>query len=46
MTQHILRREICGRPGAAQVFKKSFDTDELFGALQKFCGFDKDRAQH
>jgi CheY-like chemotaxis protein len=43
ITQHILRREICGRPGAAQVFKKSFDTDELFGALQKFCGFEKNR---
>jgi CheY-like chemotaxis protein len=43
-TEQILRREICGRPGAAQVFRKSFDTDELFGALQKFCGFDNNRA--
>jgi CheY-like chemotaxis protein len=36
-----LKREICGRAGATQIFKKSFDTDELFGALQKFCGFEK-----
>jgi len=36
-----LRREICGRPGAAHIFKKSFDTDELFEALRKYCSFDK-----
>jgi CheY-like chemotaxis protein len=30
----ILKREICGRPGATHVFKKSFDTQELFLALQ------------
>ena len=41
MTVQILKRDICGRPGAAQIFKKSFDTDELFGALQKFCSFEK-----
>ncbi len=35
-----LRREIRGHPGAARVFKKSFDTDELFGALRKFCAFE------
>jgi len=34
-----LKRYIYGRPGAAQVFKKSSDTRELFGALQKYCGF-------
>ena len=45
LTKHILQRDICGRPGAVQVFKKSFDTDELFAALQKFCGFEKNRAQ-
>jgi CheY-like chemotaxis protein len=34
-----LMRDVCGKPGAAQIFKKSYDTDELFGALQKLCGF-------
>ena len=43
--EQILRREISGHPGAAKVFKKSFDTNELFGALQKFCSFDKIRAR-
>lgn len=33
-TQQILKREICGWPGAAHIFKKSFDTQELFLALQ------------
>ncbi len=41
LTEHNLRREICGRPGAAQIFRKSFDTKELFGALQQYCGFEK-----
>lgn len=41
VTKQNLRREISGRPGAAHIFKKSFDTDELFGALKKYCGFDK-----
>jgi CheY-like chemotaxis protein len=40
LTEQTLRRDICGRPGAAQVFKKSHDTAELFSALQKYCGFD------
>jgi CheY-like chemotaxis protein len=40
MTEQILKRDICGRPGAAQIFQKSFDTDELFGALKRYCGFD------
>ena len=35
--------EVYGKPGAAQVFRKSFDTDELFGALQKLCGFEYNR---
>jgi hypothetical protein len=39
-----LKRAICGRPGALRVFTKSFDTHELFEALQKFCGFQKHRA--
>jgi CheY-like chemotaxis protein len=36
-----LKREICGRPGATMVLKKSFDTEELFSALEQTCGFDK-----
>lgn len=38
-----LMREVCGKPGVVQIFKKSFDTDELFGALQKLCGFEYNR---
>ncbi len=38
-TRQNLMREICGRPGAVRIFKKSFDTNELFGELQLFCGF-------
>jgi twitching motility two-component system response regulator PilH len=34
-----LTREVCGRPGAAAFFQKSFKTEELFAALQKFCAF-------
>jgi CheY-like chemotaxis protein len=41
LTDQTLRRAISGHPGAAQVFTKSFDTQELFDALQKFCGFQK-----
>jgi len=40
-TENMLKREIGGHPGAVSVLKKSFDTDELFGALQKYCGFAK-----
>jgi CheY-like chemotaxis protein len=40
ITQQSLMREDCGKPGVARIFKKSFDTDELFGALQKLCGFE------
>jgi len=36
-----LKREICGWPGAFQVFRKSFDTQQLFHALEKFCSFRK-----
>jgi CheY-like chemotaxis protein len=38
-TVQLLQRDICGRPGAAHIFKKSFDTDELFGAVKKYCSF-------
>jgi hypothetical protein len=40
LTEQKLAREICGRPGAARIFRKSFNTDELFGALQEVCGFE------
>jgi len=42
ITQQSLMREDCGKPGVARIFKKSFDTDELFGALKKLCGFEYD----
>src|ERR1700690_1748900 len=40
VTEQTLRREIGGRPGAAHIFKKSFDTEALFSALKKFCAFE------
>ena len=43
ITVKSLMREVCGKPGVARIFKKSFDTDELFGALQKLCGFEYNR---
>ena len=42
-TEQTLREPICGRPGAAQVLRKSPDTRELFGAIQKFCKFGSDQ---
>jgi CheY-like chemotaxis protein len=42
LTERSLTQEISGHPGAAHVFRKSFDTSELFEALQKFCGFEKE----
>jgi CheY-like chemotaxis protein len=44
-THQDLMREIRGRPGAAHIFKKSFDTHELFQALQNFCSFEKHPAK-
>jgi CheY-like chemotaxis protein len=41
--QQTLKREICGWPGATHVLRKSFDTRELFQALEKFCSFTKPR---
>jgi DNA-binding response OmpR family regulator len=35
-----LKREIRGHPGAADVLKKSENTEMLFEALKKFCGFE------
>ena len=40
-TRQNLKRYIYGRPGAVEVFTKSSDTCEMFGALQKYCGFEK-----
>jgi DNA-binding response OmpR family regulator len=45
VTRQGLRREICGRPGAAHIFEKSFDTHELFHALQSFFSFEKQTAK-
>ena len=44
LTEQTLKREISGRPGAVQILKKSFDTNELFETLQKFLGFEKAQA--
>ncbi len=41
LTEQTLKREIGSRPGSPQVFTKSFDTKELFTALQRYCGFEK-----
>lgn len=41
LTEQTLKRSIGGRSGALQVFTKSFDTQELFKALQHYCGFEK-----
>jgi CheY-like chemotaxis protein len=41
LTQQSLMQGSSGRAGAAHVFRKSFDTSELFEALQNFCGFEK-----
>jgi CheY-like chemotaxis protein len=40
-TLESLKREICGHPGATQILRKSSDTQELFDALERFCGFDR-----
>jgi CheY-like chemotaxis protein len=39
-TVKSLRRDICGRPGAAQVVAKSEDPSPLFDALEKYCCFE------
>jgi CheY-like chemotaxis protein len=41
--EHHLTREVCGHAGVVQIFRKSFDTDGLFVALQKLCGFEYNR---
>jgi hypothetical protein len=39
-TEQLLKRDICGWPGAAHIFAKSFDNRELFKALQTVCAFE------
>ena len=43
IAEQRLRREVCGKPGVVRIFRKSFDTKELFGTLQKVCGFANNR---
>lgn len=40
VTVQSLRREICGHPGAAEILRKSANTDSIFETLQRFCGFE------
>jgi CheY-like chemotaxis protein len=40
VTVQSLEREICGHPGATKILRKSDDTQALFEALKKFCGFE------
>lgn len=44
-TKRRLRQEVSGKPGVAQIFKKSFNIDGLFSALQKSCGSESNRAE-
>jgi CheY-like chemotaxis protein len=37
-----LRQQTCGQPGATRILQKSFDSRELFEALQRLCGFASD----
>jgi CheY-like chemotaxis protein len=41
-TAQTLKREINGYPGAKLVLKKSEDPRELFVAMEKFCGFERE----
>jgi CheY-like chemotaxis protein len=40
-TEQNLKREIRGNPGVAEILRKSENTEPLFSALQKFCGFER-----
>jgi CheY-like chemotaxis protein len=46
VTEQNLRREIYGHPGAAYIIRKSFDTDELFSAVKRYCGFEPNRVEN
>ncbi len=37
-----LRQQVCGQRGAARIVQKSCDSQELFEALQRLCGFASD----
>jgi len=39
-TAGSLTRDIQGHAGVVRIFKKSFDFDELFQAIQEFCAFE------
>src|ERR1700676_4759353 len=39
--ERSLKREIGGGPGAVRILRKSADTTELLGTLQRFCGFQR-----
>jgi CheY-like chemotaxis protein len=41
LDEQTLKREISGYPGALRVLRKSYETEELFEALRKFCGFNR-----
>jgi CheY-like chemotaxis protein len=38
--EQSLKREVCGRPGVAKIFRKPLDIQELFGSLREYCGFE------
>jgi CheY-like chemotaxis protein len=40
VTENSLQREISGKPGAARIFRKPLEVEELFAALQHFCAFE------
>jgi CheY-like chemotaxis protein len=42
VTEQNLKREICGHSGATEILRKSQDTDALFQALRRFCGFERE----
>jgi len=44
LDEQTLKRDISGWPGAQCVLRKSFETDELFEALRRFCSFRKAQA--
>ncbi len=39
VVKHRLQQQIDGKPGVARILQKSFDGQELFEALRRFCGF-------
>ena len=37
-----LRQQVCGQRGVARIVQKTHDSQELFEALQRLCGFASD----